>query len=90
MTETALAAGADELLRGAYEANYRFPPGFAGFRSLLRFSGLVDIELPGPTCAGSGTSSGRWPAIASTATTTTRTARKTSGSSTTRTHSAAW
>ena len=47
MTETALPAAADELLRGAYETNYRFPPDFGGFRSVLHFSG--------PDADGSGT-----------------------------------
>jgi Protein of unknown function (DUF3386) len=37
MTQTALASEADELLHGAYTSNYRFPPGFAGFRSDLRY-----------------------------------------------------
>lgn len=39
MTETAIAVEPDTLLREAYEINYRFPPGFPGFRCELRVRG---------------------------------------------------
>jgi Protein of unknown function (DUF3386) len=51
LSATDVTAEADQLVRAAHEASYRFPPGFPGFRSAIRFraagveaSGRLDLR----------------------------------------------